>query len=261
MSPMGSGGIDLPPFFRLFAFESLGSSNVEARRLAEAGEGEGAIVWTHRQEQGVGRRGRSWSSPAGNLYCSVILRPECSPAEAARLSFLIALAIRQAVATFLPPDIPLQLKWPNDVLIDGRKCAGILLESKMGVNGLMDYVIVGTGINITSYPEKTDGLSAISLEAAGARVRVEELLSGYAYALLDLYMRWRQHGFGPIHKEWISHATGIGTQITVRLANETLEGKFVGLDPSGALVLGLISGETRLITAGEVFFPALQGHS
>lgn len=253
MTPAASGIVDLPPFFRLFAFESVGSSNVEARKMADDGMAEGALVWARRQEQGVGRRGRSWSSPEGNLYCSLILRPDCEPAEAARLSFLVALAIRKAIAGFLAPDIPLELKWPNDILINRRKCAGILLESKMRSDGRMDYVIIGTGINIASYPEKTDGLAATSLFEADANLRVEELLSAYAHAILELYMQWRQHGFDAVRQEWLAHATGIGEPITVRLASETLHGTFAGLDRTGALILELGPQEKRLITAGEVF--------
>lgn len=248
--------VDLPPFFRLHAFDSVGSTNVEARNLAEAGAEEGTLVWTRRQEQGVGRRGRTWSSPEGNLYCSLVLRPDCEVAAAARLSFLIALAIRRAIAGFLSPDVPLELKWPNDILVDRKKCAGILLESKMRADGRMDYVVVGTGINIASYPEKTDGLPATSLAAAGAKRSVEEVLSAYSYSFLDLYTTWRQQGFEPVRQGWLAHATGIGESVTVRLADETLEGTFVGLDPNGALILGMRSGEKRLVTAGEVFFSA-----
>ncbi|WP_293960961.1 biotin--[acetyl-CoA-carboxylase] ligase [Sneathiella sp.] len=247
------GGIDLPPFFKLTAFETVGSTNVEARHLAESGAPEGQIVWAKRQEQGVGRRGRSWVSPEGNLYCSLILRPDCDPAAAARLSFLVALAIRQAIATFLNPETSLRLKWPNDVLIDGRKSAGILLESKVKPDGLMDYVIIGTGINIASYPQVTDGLPAISLAEAGAKVTVESFLSAYSYAFLELYTTWKQYDFAPIRELWLSHATGVGERITVKLSDETLEGTFAGLEENGALALILDSGERKLISAGEVF--------
>ncbi|WP_340151583.1 biotin--[acetyl-CoA-carboxylase] ligase [uncultured Sneathiella sp.] len=247
------GGIDIPPFFKLTAFDTVGSTNVEARHLAEAGAPEGQIVWAKRQEQGVGRRGRSWVSPEGNLYCSLILRPDCDPAAAARLSFLVALAIRQAIATFLNPETSLRLKWPNDVLIDGRKSAGILLESKVKPNGMMDYVIVGTGINIASYPQSTDGLPAISLKEAGAKVTVESLLSAYSYAFLELYATWKQYDFAPIRELWLSHATGVGERITVKLSDETLEGTFAGLEDNGALALILDTGERKLISAGEVF--------
>ncbi|MEX0583758.1 MAG: biotin--[acetyl-CoA-carboxylase] ligase, partial [Sneathiella sp.] len=147
----------------------------------------------------------------------------------------------------------LKLKWPNDVLIDGRKSAGILLESKVKPDGLMDYVIIGTGINIKSYPQHTDGLPAISLEEAGATVTVEEMLSAYAYALLELYMIWKQQDFAPIRDLWLSHATGLGERITVKLSNETLMGTFAGLEENGALILVLDTGERKLISAGEVF--------
>ncbi|MEX0583166.1 MAG: hypothetical protein WD185_05805, partial [Sneathiella sp.] len=110
MIQAGDGGIDLPPFFKLTAFETVGSTNIEARNLAEAVAPEGQIVWAKRQEQGVGRRGRSWVSPEGNLYCSLVLRPDCDPAAAARLSFLVALALRKAIAAFLKPEISLKLK-------------------------------------------------------------------------------------------------------------------------------------------------------
>lgn len=247
------GGLDLPPFYRLIALETVGSTNLEARELADAGADEGTIVWAKRQEQGVGRRGRQWSSPEGNLYCSLILRPECDPSAAARLSFLTALAIRRAVTKFVKSGTDVHLKWPNDVLIEGRKSAGILLESKMKPDGQMSYVIVGTGINISTYPEHTDGLPAISLAKVGANVTVADFLSAYAHAFHDLYMSWKRKGFAPIWEEWLAHATGLGERITVRLSNETLEGIFSDLDETGALILTMDSGERKMITAGEVF--------
>jgi len=251
--PSGSGGIDLPPFFSLTALETVGSTNVEARKRAEAGDPEGRIVWARRQEQGVGRRGRNWVSPEGNLYCSLVLRPACSPLAGACLSFLVAVALHKAIAPRLKPGMDIKLKWPNDILIDGRKTAGILLESKTGPTGNLDYIIVGTGINITAFPEVTDGLSAISLKQAGAFVKVEELLSAYAYNLLESYMLWKRDGFGPIREQWLLRATGLGGRITVKLADRVLEGVFSGLDEQGALILILDTGERKLITAGEVF--------
>lgn len=247
------GGIDLPPFYGLTALETVGSTNLEARALADAGADEGTLVWAKRQQQGVGRRGRQWSSPEGNLYCSLILRPECDPSSAARLSFLTALAIRRAVTKFVDPGTDVRLKWPNDVLIGGCKSAGILLESKMKPDGQMSYVIVGTGINIATYPEITDGLPAISLTKVGADVTVKEVLSAYGYAFLDLYMSWKRDGFAPIREEWLAHATGLGGRITVRLSNETLEGVFSDLDNNGALILSMDNGQRKMITAGEVF--------
>ena len=250
--PFG-GGIDLPPFFKLTAYDTVSSTNVEARKIADEGAAEGHIVWAKRQEQGVGRRGRQWVSPEGNLYCSLILRPECDAASAARLSFLVALGLHKAISQFLKPEFVAKLKWPNDVLINGCKTSGILLESKTKPEGGIDYVIAGTGINISTYPEKTDGLPATSLNAVGANVSIEDVFSAYAYAILDLYMIWKREGFAPIRDQWLTHATGIGSQIVVRLSNETFEGVFSGLDEQGALILTMNSGQRKLITAGEVF--------
>ena len=227
--------------------------------MAEAGAPEGTIVWSKRQEQGVGRRGRSRSSPEGNLYCSIILRPECDPASGATLSFLIALALYQAIAPVLKAGTEIKLKWPNDILISGRKIAGILLESKTRPDGKLDYVIVGTGVNITTYPPVTEGLPATSLSKEGSTAKVEEILSAYAYSLLEAYMIWKRDGFDPIRRQWLERATGIGTAITVNLPGQTLEGVFAGLDGMGALILDLNSGERKLITAGEVFIVPANG--
>lgn len=253
MSASGGGGIDLPPFFTLHAFETIGSTNVEARRLADAGKPEGQVIWSKKQEEGVGRRGRSWSSPEGNLYCSLLLRPECDPLSGAGLSFLIAVSLHKAISGVLPSAADIKVKWPNDILINGKKCVGILLESKTGDNGLLDYVVVGTGINIASYPKATDGLSATSIEAAGGAVKIEQLLSRYAHSFLESYMLWKTEGFSPIRQEWLSRAAGLGQKITVRLSETVWEGTFSGLDEAGALILTLDNGQTKLITAGEVF--------
>lgn len=248
-----SGGLNLPPFFDVSVFETIGSTNNEARRLAEEGKTEGQVVWSKRQERGVGRRGRDWSSPTGNLYCSLLLRPECEPLSGARLSFLIAVALHKAIAAELPTEAIVKVKWPNDVLIKGRKTSGILLESKTRSDGILDYVIVGTGVNVISFPEVTDGLAATSLKQQGANPKLETLLSAYLHNFLELYMIWKQAGFEPIRREWLERAVGIGQRITVKLSDETIFGIFSDLDQDGALILRMDSGEEKLITAGEVF--------
>lgn len=247
------GGLNLPPFFDVSVFETIGSTNSEARRLAEEGKIEGQVVWSKRQEQGVGRRGRVWSSPTGNLYCSLLLRPECGPLAGARLSFLIAVALQKAIAAELRNESDVKVKWPNDVLIKGRKTSGILLESKTRADGKLDYVVVGTGVNVVSFPEITDGLPATSLKYHGAHPKLETLLSAYLHNFLELYMKWKQAGFAPIRQEWLERAVGIGQRITVKLSDQTLIGVFSDLNADGALILRLDSGEEKLITAGEVF--------
>ena len=245
--------MDLPPYFDLHVFDSVSSTSVVAKELAEAGAAEGSLVWAKQQESGVGRRGRSWSSPEGNLYCSLLLRPECNPLEGACISFLIAVALHQSVSDALPDHNGVRVKWPNDVLIDGKKTCGILLESKTRPDGKLDYLVVGTGVNIKTFPAQTDGLPATSVAAQGGRTSVERMLSSYTHNFLELYMKWKSDGFASIRKDWLSRAIGLGGRITVKLSDRTLEGIFIGLDDSGALILSLDTGETKLITAGEIF--------
>ncbi len=248
------GGIDLPPFFTLSAFQSINSTNVEARRLAEMNEPEGQIVWALKQESGVGRRGRSWSSPEGNLYCSVLLRPNVSAVEGAKLSFLIAVALHDAIKPYVPKTCHMALKWPNDILLNSKKTAGILLESKSNSQNMLDWLIVGTGVNIAAFPSMTDGLQATSITDVGGAVKTEDLLRGYCQQLHELYENWRLQGFEFVRQKWLQRAQGIGQAVTVKLTNETFNGIFQDLDTSGALVLTLPDGSTRLVTAGEVFF-------
>jgi BirA family transcriptional regulator, biotin operon repressor / biotin---[acetyl-CoA-carboxylase] ligase len=247
------GGLILPPFFEISVFETIGSTNDEARRIAESNKPEGHVVWSRRQENGVGRRGRHWSSPAGNLYCSIMIRPQCSPIEGARLSFLVAVALHKTIAAVLPSGADIKVKWPNDVLVSGRKISGILLESKTRSDGILDYVIIGTGLNILTFPEVTEGLPATSLKNEGTSPPTEKILSAYLHFFLELYMQWKLKGFAPIRQAWLESAAGIGREINVKLNDGTLRGVFSGLNPDGALILKLETGEEKLITAGEVF--------
>jgi len=143
----------LPPGFVLHTFDTVGSTNDEARRLAEAEACEGQVVFAKQQTRGRGRYGRRWQSPPGNLYASVLLRPVCPPGEAARLSLLAGLALAEAIERFAPHGMDLALKWPNDVILRGAKTAGVLLESATGADGNSTWVIVGTGVNIVHHPQ------------------------------------------------------------------------------------------------------------
>src|SRR6185436_12611332 len=133
----------LPDGWTLVALQSVGSTNDEAARLAAAGAAEGTVVWAREQTAGRGRRGRHWASPVGNLYTSAIVRPDCPAARAAELGFVAALA----VADMVPAGRPVRLKWPNDVLVEGAKVAGILPESSIGADGQAEHVILGIGVN------------------------------------------------------------------------------------------------------------------
>ncbi|MEE9141022.1 MAG: biotin--[acetyl-CoA-carboxylase] ligase [Alphaproteobacteria bacterium] len=244
----------LPPPFRLFAFERLTSTNDEARRMAAEGAAEGTLVLAESQTAGRGRRGRHWDSPPGNLYCSLVLRPDCVLAEAANLSFVAALGVAEAVRPVLPEGVALHFKWPNDVLLGGRKAAGILLESS-STEGRLDWLVLGVGLNLERFPQRTP-FPATSLRAVGCTGGdVWGLVEGFCRGFGDWYERWRVEGFGPVRAAWLDRAAALDETIEVRLESERLLGRFLGLNATGALILETPDGKLREVTAGDVFFP------
>jgi BirA family biotin operon repressor/biotin-[acetyl-CoA-carboxylase] ligase len=243
--------LSLPAGCSLIALDRVDSTNDEAKRRAGDGAADGAVVWARSQTAGRGRRGRRWSSPVGNLYVSIVLRTQKPPAEAARLSLVAAVALAEALDGFLPEGVEARCKWPNDVLVRGRKIAGILLESSGGAG--IDWVVVGCGVNVASYPELA-AYPATSLAAAGCRgVTVERVLEAFLDRLMAWRARWSEEGIGPLRDAWIAKAAGLGETITVRLANREISGRFVDLDRDGALLLELPGGARESIAAGEVF--------
>ena len=249
----------LPPAYRLVALDRVESTNDEARRLAEAGAEDGTLVWAREQTKGRGRQGRSFASPRGNLYVSLVLRPECTPAQAAQLSFVAALGVGDAVGSVAPPMVEVRYKWPNDVLFNDRKGSGILLESQVTPGGALDWLILGVGINLQSHPEDTAfPATNLRFEGAGAELEETAMLEAFARHFLTWANRWLEDGFGPIRRTWMSHAKGLNEAIEVRLPNETLAGTFRDLDRNGALILDLPDGTVRTIAAGDVHFPAVK---
>ncbi len=251
-----TGDEDLGLRFRLVAFDCLDSTNDEARRRADAGATAGTVVWARRQESGRGRRGRAWISPGGNLYCSIILRPACPLAIAAQLSLVTAVAVADAVARWLPEGPTPQVKWPNDVLVGGAKIAGILLESSPGMDGRLDWVVVGAGINIAGFPAETEfPATALMGRVGGALPEVEAVLTGLLSVFSRWYQAWVRGGFDPIREAWLERAAGLGGPVTVRLDDRSFSGTLTGLDADGALLLAPDGGgPIRRVAAGDVFF-------
>ncbi|HYC03095.1 MAG TPA: biotin--[acetyl-CoA-carboxylase] ligase [Azospirillaceae bacterium] len=239
----------LPDWYRLTELERCGSTNDVAKELARSGAPEGTLVRTLMQEAGRGRRGRAWTSIPGNLYCSLVLRPHGGPARAAEISFVAALAVAQAVSD-LVPGAP-KVKWPNDVLLDGAKIAGILLESEPGPGGTVEWLVLGVGVNVSGHPEGLD-YPATSLREAGADIDAGEVLALYGRHFLTWYERWQTYGFAPVRAAWLNAAQGLGGPVTVRLAAESFEGRLVDLDEEGGLIVETGTGRRR-VTAGDVF--------
>jgi len=244
----------LPQGYSLIEFDSVPSTNDEATRLGAAGAADGTVVWARRQIAGRGRRGREWSSPEGNLYCSVLMRPALPLARAAGLSLVAAVAVGDTVAGFLADGRRVEHKWPNDVLVGGAKIAGILLEAAGRARGATDWVVVGCGLNVGAEPG-VSGQAVTTLAAeAGRDIPVRAVLMALLDNLRLWRGRWETHGIAPIRDSWLARARGLGQDITVRLPREELRGRFEGLDDSGALRLVLPDATRRTISAGDVFF-------
>lgn len=240
----------LPSFYRLVRHDRIASTNDEAKRLAQQGEGEGTLVWAQAQSAGHGRQGRVWVSPPGNLYMSLILRPEVPLAAAAQLGFAGALAVGEACGE-LAPGAAISFKWPNDVLLAGRKMSGLLLESEAQRGSDLAWLVLGIGVNLATYPVAAD-YPATSLAATGAEVAPGVLLGALARRFVAWYEQWRAAGFAALRDAWLARAQGLGREIRVRLPRESFTGIFAGLDADGALLLDG-SGGRRRVAAGEVF--------
>lgn len=241
--------------YHLLSYEELDSTSSEARRLAEGGAAQGAFIWAKRQTQGRGRYAREWVSHEGNLYVSVLLSPEKPMEEIAQISFLSCVAALESVAPLLPEPEGLRCKWPNDILLDGRKLAGILLESfeTLEAEGPRRWVVVGLGMNIDNCPEGTE-LPATYLKAAGVEIiSAKIVLSRFIHHFMDWYGIWLSKGFAPVRKAWLGYAVGMGQEVQVRLPNETLYGTFDALDTKGYLKLKTPDGKARKIAAGDLY--------
>jgi BirA family biotin operon repressor/biotin-[acetyl-CoA-carboxylase] ligase len=242
----------LPEGFLLHRYDTVGSTNDEARQLAREGASEGTLVWAAAQSAGRGRRGHLWLSPPGNLYLSMVLRPEAPPANAPQLGFVAALALGDALEQLAGPGLQLRYKWPNDLLANGSKLAGILLESEMAAGGGLDFVILGIGVNLVSAPRGLEYPATSLADQGVSGIAPAALLEALTAHFVLWAGRWREEGFAPVRAGWLRRAGGIGQAIRVRLEKLTLDGRFLDLDHDGALVLEGNDGRRR-IAAGEVF--------
>ena len=244
----------LPDFFALIERDLIPSTNDHARDLAGRGAAEGTLVWAKAQTQGRGRHGRDWASQPGNLFVSVVLRPEARVQNAVQIGYVAALAVGETVRAGIDPTVPTSQKWPNDVLLDGRKVSGILLESATLPDGSMDWLVLGIGLNVASHPSDAR-LAATDLRSHGDTRPLAEILEGLANSFLRWYRRWQGEGFGPIRAAWLDQAHTPGEPIEVRQDRDAFRGAFVEIDDTGALVLKPEAGALRTVSYGDVFPP------
>ena len=243
---------DLHPAYRLVVLDAVDSTNDEARRLAEQGAEDGTLVWAESQRRGRGRRGNDWVSPPGNLYISLVLRPECTPVAALQLSFVASLGLADALGALVPPLSEVTCKWPNDVFLNHRKVAGLLLESSITTGDRLDWLVLGMGVNVASAPDDLP-YPTTSLHAEGAGpVTAAEVLEGFSRHFLNRVNAWLDDGFAPTREAWLRRAEGRDGEVTVDLGKESVSGRFVDIDETGALVVETADKGRRIVTAGDV---------
>ena len=232
---------------------TLPSTQDVAKVKAAEGAPEGTVIQAMVQSAGRGRQGNEWMSPMGNLYMSLILRPMCTPDLAGQISFVTALALSAAMTPYVMGDHKKTLKWPNDILIDGKKCAGILLESNLSPDGLVESLAIGIGVNIHAAPDDRIGLQQV---AGDHRLAVHRFRDEVLVSLARYYHGWKVAGFDAVRREWLAQAHGLNHKISARLPDRTVKGLFRDIDADGALMMEEEPGKIIAIRAGEVYFGA-----
>lgn len=251
--------------YRLFGFDEIGSTSTAASETASRGDAGEAWFASLKQTAGRGRRGRAWETPSGNLAASLLIVPECDPSMAATLGFVAGVALNRALAATLPPGLLKQgidgvggqnriaLKWPNDVLADGQKLAGILLEAHKRSDGA-HAIVIGFGVNIVSAPE---GLPypATSLNQLGADLTAEALFEALAEEWVVAYELWDNgRNVADILRLWRASAAGIGAEVAVTKDGGVVRGVFESIDDMGRLIVRANDNSRITITAGDVHF-------
>lgn len=242
--------------FTIHHYAVLGSTNDEAKRLLKAGAGEGTVIHAQCQTAGRGRHGRSWVSKPGNLFCSLILTPQCPLNHLGQLSFVMAVAAGQTITPYLLDPSILSYKWPNDLLLEGKKLAGILIEAESEgreqEDGGRSVCIVGIGVNLRDCPDPhpypVTALKNYTTGNIGQEAILNELLNQTQY----YYQIWQHKGFDPIREAWLHRAYGLGQEKTLKVGEKEIQGRFVGLSPTGALLLQKEDGEISNLVSAEI---------
>jgi BirA family biotin operon repressor/biotin-[acetyl-CoA-carboxylase] ligase len=246
MSETKCSGEDWSAATHVVVLDLVDSTNAEGLRRASAGERGPLWIVAKEQSAGRGRRGRAWTSQAGNLHATLLLSDPALPAVAPQLSFVAALALHDAAAARVAG---LALKWPNDLLCGGRKIAGILIEGE----GDPLAVAVGIGVNCRHHPDAAE-FPATDFATEGADIGAASLFQELAVAMDARLRQWnRGLGFAAIRTAWLARAAGVGETVKVRLSGYETAGRFETIDDAGRLMLRTGSGDLAAIAAGDVF--------
>ena len=235
-------------------FPEIDSTNRQAFRLALDGAREGEIVVADAQTRGKGRLNRVWQSPPGvNLYVSAILRPRIEPATAPQITLMAGVAVAELLSGYCPDGV--SIKWPNDVLIRGRKACGILTEMKAST-GAVDFIILGIGLNVNMDREDFDDLlrgtaTSLRIETGIAQDRLDVISRLFGF-IEKWYRVFVQTGFAGMRDAWLAHADILGRPIRVVDRDASQDGVVTGIDADGAILMRQENGSVQRVIAGDV---------
>jgi len=247
----------VPGLWRVEHHDEIASTQDAALAAARNGERGPLAILAHRQTAGRGRGGRAWAAPAGNLNFSALLRPDNENLQPAAWSLLAGVAVFEAAACFAPA-AGLMLKWPNDLLLDGGKLGGVLIDCALRADGKVDWVVIGVGVNLVAAPKLADRATSCLADVAPP-VPAEDV----ARLLMAEIDRWRAAGFAAVRAAWLARAHKVGTRLRVRWAEDFVEGAFLGLTEDGRLILegagAIVSGEAEILPQDEAVLKKRMG--
>jgi BirA family biotin operon repressor/biotin-[acetyl-CoA-carboxylase] ligase len=239
----------------IIIFESINSTNSKAKDLAKKGAEEGTVVISEIQKKGRGRFERVWESPEGGLYFSIILKPKCEPEKSTLLPLIGALSVCKTITSI--SDLNVIIKWPNDVLIKGKKVSGILLESESDKNNLK-YVVLGIGINLnielSALSEELHSNSTSIAHEIGIKLNYYDFLKKLLLNLDNYYMLFDENKFDFLIKEWKENTDTLGKKVIIDTSTEKISGRAVDIDDCGFLIVVTETGQTKKITSGDCIY-------
>ncbi|MEM3731005.1 MAG: biotin--[acetyl-CoA-carboxylase] ligase [Candidatus Bathyarchaeia archaeon] len=239
---------------KIIFLREINSTNDFAKELASHGIEEGAVAVAEVQRAGRGRMGRQWSSPKGGLYFSIILRPKIKVSEAVKLVFVAGLAVAKVLEEIFR--LKVEVKWPNDVLVSGKKVCGILVEMN-SVGDHVNYLVVGIGVNANvnvekQFPEHLRGTATSLEKELGEKIQLEELFKRLLEKLEIFYDLFLESGLAPILEEWKKYAFFLNHHVDVISEHEKFSGLAVDVNSDGALIVRLKNGEIKRVLVGDI---------
>jgi len=247
--------------YSIIFFDALDSTNLEAKRLIRRGVRGKRVIASFKQLRGQGTNGNFWSSPDGNLYFSIVFDHENNLSNLSQLSLVTSLSCHEAMQSLLEDSHPsllprsFKIKWPNDLLLNGKKFCGILLQTlpfmNLHKNEVLNYLIIGIGVNLICSPKNINYL-ATSLKEEGVQHNYDDVLHKIMERFHENYKRWQVEGFSDIRTKWMQNTYNVGKKVFLNIKGEKISGVFKEIDEEGQMIIESESGCLHKVTTCDV---------